>query len=81
MLALQAVVAAMHTWNGKRVNWAQIDHQKTVEEVQIYREKASVSPGRCTLRSIFQFAVRHYPQGGLPSGSPTSSGPPPQPIV
>lgn len=79
MLAQQVVVAAMHTWNGKRVNWAQIVHQKTVEEVQRYREG---EPKPKEVYSAFYISIycQTLPPRVIPSGSPTSSVPTPSPL-
>ena len=79
MLAQQVVVAAMHTWNGKRVNWAQIVYQKTVEEVQRYREG---EPKPREVYSAFYISIycQTLPPRVIPSGSPTSSVPTPSPL-
>lgn len=79
MITQQVVAAAMNTWNGKRVNWAQIVYQKTVEEIQRYREG---EPKTREVYSAFYISIfcRTLPQRVVASESPTSSIPTPSPL-
>ena len=79
MITQQAVVTTMNTWNGKRVNWAHIVYQKTIEEVQRYREREPK-----TREMYFAFYISFYcqtlPPTVIASRSPMSSAPTPNPL-
>ena len=79
MIPQRIVVAAMNAWNGKRVEWARIVHQKTVEEVQRYR---TGEPKTREVYSGFYISIycQELPPRVVAVGSPSSSVPTPSPL-
>ena len=74
MITQQIIVVAVNTWNGKRVNWARIVQQKTLEEIKRCQEGG---PETWELFSAFYISVcsQELPQPAVVLRTPLSSNP------